>query len=279
MRQLLATVGVNLHAQHELERMIRDAEWLSTLQPDIWSSPARTAADTSQRFSWAVLRMEQLERLSTLLPSLHRVRNRRQLAKWLRSRVDRMDGVDDKNHDFLFEVDTAARLARSPLLDVSFEEPDIVVRVGGDAELALALKRPRRLKAVRDNLRDAKHQVRDDQKRAPGRGAVVLISMEGIFHLPEEDPTKTLIYDLDTIADARRIGYDLIDKAIDASREQFDSLFKEPVFGILYTGVMSFMCRRPSSYRNLIFRRRVTNDRLPAAQPLMAELDRIMFSA
>ena len=136
LRRSAANLGVRLPPTCDLEQLIRETEWLSTLKPEEWVGEVQPAHQ--ERFVQALLKVEQAARLAATLELLSKVRNHDQLLRWLRKRLDRTTTLDATAQDYLFEMEMAVRLTRLEGLSVSLEEPDILVTLPSGNSFALA---------------------------------------------------------------------------------------------------------------------------------------------
>lgn len=272
IRDGLAGLGVRLQPHHDLERIVRQAELLASLGVgDVFGSFRDADGPEKDRITGAILAMEQAERVAASLQVAGRVRNFAQVTKWLQKKIDRLETQESRAQDHLFEIEMAGRLARYPDLAVSFEEPDIVVRVNGKP-VYLPCKRPRRVESVGENIRDARHQLAGRQGPS-----VILINTEAIFHRSGNPNVPVVLYDVGTPDEARAIGVNLIDQAIRNGSDQTEKAFRDGVTGILYCGAMVFLTRDPRAYQNLILHRRVWNSADPGADGLTAQVARLLY--
>jgi hypothetical protein len=134
LRAGLKQLGVTVHPDASIGRMIADAEWLGAFRDGDVCASFNNGID-QRRFATAFLRMEQARRIAELLERCQRVENSdAKLKPWIRKRVDRLETQSETSQDYLFELDIAARLAAWPHLSITMSEPDIQIRMGDDPD-------------------------------------------------------------------------------------------------------------------------------------------------
>jgi hypothetical protein len=207
VRESLAHFQVPIVAGGNLDQMLRALERVG----ELLSGPIPATGAITDRQRQEVRYVHQVTRLASMLRGLQLPRVSGAVAKelqtWLTKSFNSLETLDAEAQDHLFELEVAAALAHQGLC-VSLEEPDLVVEgLPLVPKLAVACKRPRRLKKVDDKIREGIGQLRKE-----GLPGVVAVSFDSVLNA---DPGSRR--PIPWVARSSRIG-------LDAGEEHFRTL-------------------------------------------------------
>jgi hypothetical protein len=165
-------------------RMVSDLQWIAGFSGEPFD-PGGVREVDPERFDTVLLQSLEAREIGELLHHGVHVRNSKpHVSEWIRKRILGSENGDSQAQDKLFEMVIASRFVLWNVegLDVSLEEPDIVIRMPSEDEvgpIALACKRPRSPHSFRDSLHDAVKQIR--RKRM---GGIVVVSLDAFAGKP-----------------------------------------------------------------------------------------------
>jgi len=272
IRESLVTLRIPLAG--DLERFVTEAEWLGTFPAGPFE-PGGAAYSDRQRGLTAFLLMEQARRVAWMLLAARGLKGKgvSQVLRWVTGRIDRIAVQDEQAQDYLFELEIAGRLRMKDGVDVSLEEPDIVIGPVGRPPLgSMACKRPLRRDTVGRALLKAREQI--TRRGLPG---IIVIGMEALFHRSGDDEEKpTVIYHADRARDLESEGRRVISEAVGCAAAEIGQVFRSgTVEGLLFCGLMTGLLRFPSSYHHRWVRRTMPN---PAGDgAVVTAMERLLF--
>jgi hypothetical protein len=274
LRKGLDVLGVSLDPQNDLARMLREIEWLASLgdgEPNTWRVATRAV---EERIDAAAFLVEQALRIAAGLQMAERIENVDSLRRWLRKRINRLNGFDSEAQDHLLELEVAGRLARWPDLSVAIEEPDIVFTVRGH-RVVIACKRPRGLHTVAPNVDRARGQIRQAWQASGARPpAIIVVGIESLLH-SREDGSFSVPHFVEA-NEAEVLGSRVLDQAAEASHHEAQRAFDEGVSGILFMGSLSFHTERPPAYQSANVHSSLTSGE-PGGRELSDQVKRLLF--
>ncbi len=269
LREITSALGLNLRPAADLAVMIRELSWMGTFPDSDYQPDAAFLADHERAIA-AFLLVDQAHRIAQAWIWGRAIPGAAEGAHVIRQRLDRNRCQEGPAHDFLFELDIAARLARRGAA-VCFEEPDLVLNNEGADPVGLACKRPHSIAGVANALRRASKQIR----RSGIPGAIVL-GLEALFHRSGDPARPVVIYRglnrKDVMAEAAR-QVAVIEASVKGPLRRACS--SEGVAGVLLCGVMTAWVDEPSAHIFQWVWRPVA--RPDSAQPIEA-LGRLLFN-
>lgn len=275
IRNGLDALGFTPPPEATVEQMAQDSQWLGTGPQDIFADGGRYHEDRP-RFAKAFVRMEQAGRIADLLTWAQQIDGvRSHVRRWIEKRIDRIDTQDEQAQDYLFELELAGRLAKWPGLQIELAEPDILIRYTSDhPPMALACKRPRTPRSARRAIEEARDQI-----RASGCHGAIVIGTEAIFHRTENGSSAPCVFQVDTPAQAKAHGNELLIELAETVRQQPRRVFHKRVAGVFLCGILTYWSRRPSAYGYVWIRRAIPNLDVAYTVQTLEALDHLLFQS
>lgn len=148
-----------------IERELTEVDWLSSFGVGVFE-PGGAYESDRVRAQVAIVRALRLKRLAWALGVCSKTRGFRALLRRLRSlsvEIRDPQGTEARDGgrnswDMLFELELAALVTTGSAATVTFEEPDLVVRIGEYAAFGIACKRPQHGRSLEQAVRKASRQ-------------------------------------------------------------------------------------------------------------------------
>ena len=260
IRESLSILNVSLHSQSDLHRMLVELEAMA-------KSP-----DPSTQ--WGVPLIEQTQRLANALMGVRRVPGASEKVHSCQNQLNRLETLDSKAQDTLFEIEIAGRLSSGGLA-VALTEPDVVATVPGFGDVSLACKRPRSKNGIRKRLGQAATQI--TQRGRPG---VIVMGVEALLHPPKtvKGLTKPTLWIAETNKDLAEMG----SRVLQAIHEEMAPVIARDcsrplVVGIAWVGVIAGRVREPLSYASHWLCLTIENPEHPQSPGLMRRVGETLF--
>jgi hypothetical protein len=242
LRDVTATLGLRLQPASDLARMFRELSWLGEF-PDGAQHPAAAIEADKRRGTHAFMLVDQANRIAAAWYWGRALPGVLERAQVIKKQLDRNRSQEGPAHDFLFELDIAAKLARSGL-DVRFEEPDLVLYSDEAGTVGLACKRPHSAGGIPSMLRRGTHQI-----EASGMPGAVVVGLEAIFHRSGDPAKPVAAYQGHSRKDLIEEATQQVGAVLGQVRPWLDKACTCPsVAGVLLCGVITAWIEEPSAY-------------------------------
>jgi hypothetical protein len=269
LRESCAHFDLRLVSGCDLDVMIRDLEWAGSFEGRVLSEAGAASHDRDRAFR-AFLAHEQASRIAAALQQCQSVAGSPQKVRSVKKRLDRLRTQCAPAQDTLLELEIAGRLVGS-WWDVSFDEPDVVLRSEGADPVAIACKRPQNRDRLRERIPEAVRQI--ENSGIPG---IVVLGVEPIVHA-SRDPKRPAHFEADTPEEHWREADRLVDGLFESVAKDAAEAMTPMVCGLLMCATVTGASRNPLAF---VFRwsvRRVPNLAHPSG-PAVTEMVRALLN-
>lgn len=171
----LSELNLNVPPSSDLEEIIHDFAWIGQHHGYVFDKDGPYHLNKDRLVKSFPL-YERIRRLSRIVALAQDTPGAPERIRWLRKRFNQLVSHGDRSHDFLWEVEVAARCIRVGF-DTTFAEPDVITTIEPLGQVAIACKRPRTRRGLADSVSKAGSQINNASLHG-----VIAMNVEALIH-------------------------------------------------------------------------------------------------